>query len=116
MDHLNMNVRNLEESVAFYRELFGFTVRKDQPDYTSAIIGNDWIKLCLYESPDEVTDGGINHFGFHVENFEAIQDRCKEMGVPLNYGVVEWPGSRSIYISDPNGYEIELSEVAGGGL
>jgi hypothetical protein len=30
--------------------------------------------------------------------------------------VVAWQKSRSIYIKDPNGYEIELSEVWGGGL
>jgi lactoylglutathione lyase len=31
-------------------------------------------------------------------------------------GSVQWPKSRSVYISDPNGYEIELAEIWGGGL
>jgi hypothetical protein len=31
-------------------------------------------------------------------------------------GPIEWEKSASIYISDPNGYEIELSKVFGGGI
>jgi lactoylglutathione lyase len=116
IDHINMNVKNLAESVDFYHQLFGFDVRKEQPEERSKIIGNDHIKLCLYELPDKVARGGISHFGFHVRNFGEIVARCEAMGVPMPYGVVEWDGSRSVYIKDPNGYEIELSEVAGGGL
>jgi lactoylglutathione lyase len=44
-----MTVKNLEESVEFYKNLFGFEVKKEQPDYKSKIIGNDQVKLCLYE-------------------------------------------------------------------
>jgi len=116
IDHINMNVRDLTESTDFYRRLFGFEVRKEQPEERSQIIGNDHIKLCLYELPDKVARGGISHFGFHVRNFGEIVARCEALGVPMPYGVVEWEGSRSVYIKDPNGYEIELSEVAGGGL
>ena len=32
IDHVNMAVNNLDESVAFYSELFGFEVRKEQPE------------------------------------------------------------------------------------
>jgi len=32
IDHANMNVKNLEESVDFYSTLFGFELKKDQPD------------------------------------------------------------------------------------
>ena len=116
IDHINMNVEDLAASVEFYRRLFGFEVRKEQPEDRSQIIGNDSIKLCLYESSGHTAKGGISHFGFHVDNFDEIVRTCEEMGVPMPYGVVEWEGSRSVYITDPNGYEIELSEVAGGGL
>ena len=34
----------------------------------------------------------------------------------MPYGVYEWEYSRSVYITDPNGYEVELTEVFGGGL
>ena len=117
-----MNVLNLEQSVKFYKTLFGFEIRKDDNspnklDTASKIIGNDFIKLCLYEDPQMSPTGGIAHFGFHIENFDQIIEKCKEHNVEVLYnGPIEFEKSRSIYIKDPNGYDIELSEVSGGGL
>jgi len=117
MDHVNMTVKNLEESVEFYKKLFGFEVKKEQTEYKSKIIGNDNIKLCLYEDPEMKPEGGIAHFGFHVENFDEIMETCKLLGVKVFYdGPVQFEKSRSIYIEDPSGYDIELSEIKGGGL
>lgn len=61
--------------------------------------------------------GGIAHFGFNIENFDEIMEKCKTLGIEVLYdGPVQFERSQSIYIKDPNGYEIELSEVSGGGL
>ena len=117
LDHINMSVKNLEESIKFYKDLFGFEVKKDQADQNSKIIGNDKIKLCLYEDPEMKPEGGIAHFGFHIENFDEIIETCKKFGVTIFYdGPVQFEKSRSVYIADPSGYDIELSEVSGGGL
>lgn len=117
IDHINMEVKDLEQSVDFYKNLFGFEIKKEQSDEKSKIIGNDNIKLCLYENPEMKPEGAIAHFGFHVENFNEIINTCKLLGIKVHYdGPVQFEKSRSIYISDPNGYDIELSEVFGGGL
>ena len=122
LDHVNMNVKDLEKTVEFYKKLFGFEIRKDDNspnklDVPSKIIGNDSIKLCLYEDPQMSPAGGIAHFGFHVANFDAIMNKCKELDVEVLYeGPVEFEKSKSVYIKDPSGYDIELSEVSGGGL
>lgn len=117
IDHINMTVKDLDESVAFYRGLFGFTVLKKQPEKNSKIIGNDAIKLCLYQGDGAGDRTGIAHFGFNVTNFDDVIEQCESRGVKVLYGgVLEWKESRSVYIEDPNGYEIELSEVIGGGL
>lgn len=117
MDHVNMTVKNLEESVNFYKKLFGFQIKKEQGEYKSKIIGNDNIKLCLYEEPNMSPEGGIAHFGFNIENFDEIMETCKSLGVKVFYdGPVQFEKSRSIYIEDPSGYDIELSEIKGGGL
>ena len=122
MDHVNMNVKNLDESITFYKNLFGFEIRKEDNspnklDVPSKIIGNDSIKLCLYENPQMSPEGGIAHFGFHVENFGQIMQKCRELNVEVLYGgPVEFEKSRSVYIKDPSGYDIELSEISGGGL
>ena len=121
MDHVNMKVKNLAESVKFYKNLFGFEIKKDEnpnrTDAPSKIIGNDSIKLCMYEDSQMSPEGGIAHFGFHVENFSDIISKCKELGVEVLYGgPVEFEKSHSVYIVDPSGYDIELSEISGGGL
>ena len=116
IDHVNLTVRNLAESVDFFQNLFGFQVVKEQPEQDSKIIGNGHIKLCLYEDPNLEIGAGINHYGFYIENFDEIVARCEELGVSMPYGTVDWGRSRSVYIIDPSGYEIELSEVPGGGL
>lgn len=116
IDHINMTVKNLEESVKFYRDLFGFEVLKNQPDWNSKIIGNENIKLCLYEDASLVQGEGLNHFGFYIENFSEIEDKCSLLNIQMPYGLVEWGNSHSIYIVDPNGYEIELSDIQGGNL
>jgi len=112
-----MSVKNLAQSVEFYKNLFGFEIKKEQPEEKSKIIGNDNVKLCLYEDSEMKPEGAIAHFGFHVENFDEIMKICPSLGVKIYYdGPVQFEKSRSIYISDPNGYDIELSEVFGGGL
>jgi len=119
IDHLNLEVFNLVETIQFYKTLFGFEIRKNQSDQNSAIIGNDFIKLCLYEVEGftKYEKKGYHHFGFYIENFDEILAKCEEMDLHIYYGgVLKWENSESIYIQDPNGYEIELSKNYGGGI
>ena len=121
IDHVNFKVKNLEKSLKFYKNLFGFEIKQENNenklDAPSKIIGNDSIKLCIYEIPNMTPEGGIAHFGFAVENFSDVITKCKEFEVEVLYGgEVNWEKSKSIYIVDPSGYEIELSEISGGGL
>jgi len=121
IDHVNMKVKNLKDSLKFYNDLFGFEAKKeDNPnksDVPSLIIGNNSIKLCLYEVPDMSPEGGIAHFGFHISNFNEVLNKCKLLGIQVLYGgTVDWEKSKSIYIKDPSGYELELSQISGGGL
>lgn len=121
IDHVNMKVKDLKQSVKFYKNLFGFEIKQEENpnkiDAPSKIIGNDAIKLCMYEIPDMSPEGGIAHFGFNIANFNEIIQKCEELGVEVLYGgIVDWDKSKSVYIVDPSGYEIELGEISGGGL
>jgi len=121
IDHVNMKVKDLEKSVKFYKDLFGFEIKQEENpnkiDAPSKIIGNDTIKLCMYEVSDMSPEGGIAHFGFNIANFDKVITKCEELGVQILYGgIVDWETSRSVYVVDPSGYEIELGEVSGGGL
>ncbi len=69
IDHINMTVKDLAESVKFYHDLFGFIVLKEQPEENSKIIGDAHVKLCLYQGEDAGDRKGIAHFGFNIEEF-----------------------------------------------
>jgi lactoylglutathione lyase len=119
IDHLNLTVRSLDESCRFWEDLLGFKILENIPEQNGKIIGNGRAFLALYEDPNfSFTDKtGFNHLSFHIENFEDAEALCSKMGIEIGYGgIIEWEKSRSIYINDPNGYEVELSEVWGGGL
>jgi len=119
IDHLNLDVKSLEQTIEFYSKLFGFTILKEQPEENSKIIGTEHVKLCLYQKDefDQFKKNGFNHFGLHINNFGDVMQKCTELGIEVYYGgPIEWESSSSIYIKDPNGYEIELAKEFGGGL
>jgi lactoylglutathione lyase len=119
IDHVNLSVINLEASCTFWKQLLGFEVLEEMPEEHGRIIGTREAKLALYESPDmaKQVKGGFAHVCFHIENFDEAEAACTELGIAILYGgVIKWAHSRSIYIADPNGYEVELAEVWGGGL
>lgn len=127
IDHINMNVKNLEESISFYKKLFSFEVKESGFSAMSgspfAIIGkSEKGMLALYEKEDLLPNNKshIAHLGFNIKFFAGILDWLKEQGAKIVYysesGVVEYPNSQSIYIKDPSGYEIELSNSFAGKL
>ncbi len=119
IDHLNLEVADLGETMDFYKALFDFDELEDLASDDGKIIGNERVKLAIYHHEDfgRYKKKGFHHFGLHIENFEAVKARCDELGVEIIYGdAVQWPASKSIYIMDPNGYTIELTEKWGGAL
>ena len=76
--------------------------------------------LCMEEQPHKERNKetlSINHFGFALKDFDQALEilQNNEVGF-VNDRVIHWERSRSVYIQDPNGHLIELSEKVGGGL
>ena len=126
IDHLNIDVNNIDESVSFYKKYFGFEVMRDYryeskgKDVHFVLLGNKGkAYLCLYESADKVIDhtsSPFSHIGFHVANYkEALEVAKKDALLDERYGEKEYEHSHSFYIIDPNGMGIEVSQVFGGG-
>lgn len=127
IDHLNMRVENLEESLAFYQEILGLEVKEEgeSSGRKYAIIGAPRVGyFCQYQAQQDGSwdaDGqsapGLSHFGLFVDHFDQMVEELKSAGIELLYGgVIDYGKSRSVYIQDPSGLEIELSERFGGGL
>ncbi len=126
IDHLNIKVKDLKESIEFYQKVFGFEVKEEGVSPMSglkfSIIGlSGKAMLAIYEDPNINPDkSSLAHIGFNIDFNEDMESYLKENGVKINYygdnAVINYPNSKSIYIEDPSGYEIELSSNFGGDL
>ena len=84
IDHVNMGVRNLDVSAAFYTALFGLEVKEEgnSPGGRWCIIGSpDRFYLCLFEVPgaERCKAGGIhiNHVGLVVDDIDETVNRIR---------------------------------------
>jgi catechol 2,3-dioxygenase-like lactoylglutathione lyase family enzyme len=132
IDHINMVVNDLDESNGFYKKVFGFEILEDSrkeglppnklgtPYSVLGVRGSAY--LALHQSLEKGNGQENNvpiriaHVGFHVDNFDRVITRLKAAAITFLYGekFFEWAHSRSVYILDPNGHEIELVEHFGG--
>ena len=121
LDHLNLTVRNLAETVAWYYRVFGFeVVESGLNDYGRwAIVRSGEAMLCLYERPELVPadhaayhdslDHKIHHMGFRITDRDAWKKSIKDNEIEVMFGgATAWPHSVSWYIRDPSGYQIEV--------
>lgn len=119
LDHLNMTVRNVEESADWYNRVFGFeSVEAGQwSGRPWRILKSGEAMLCIYEAPgrdhpsvDVHDHHAIKHFAFRIKDRDAWARTVEEQGLRLYYGgVIDYPHSQSWYVHDPNGYEIEVA-------
>lgn len=112
--HNNINVYDLEKSVAFYREALGLEeVRRRVADDGSYIIvfmgdGETPHKLELtwmrdMDRPYELGDNEI-HIAFAADDYEAAHEKHRQMGC-ICY---ENPKIGIYFIADPDGYWNEI--------
>lgn len=124
IDHINLYIKDINDTIQFYQELFGFEVKERSlhKGREHAILGRSGSALlAVYELAEDqefsLENQMINHFGFVTENFEESFKIAKEKGIlGWGNGITNHENSRSFYILDPSGHEIEISEKFGGGL
>ncbi len=79
---LALNVDDLDESIAFYRRLFGAEPAKVRPGYANFAIADPPLKLILMENPGQ--GGSLTHLGVEVAGTDAVdaeQARLAEAGL-----------------------------------
>ena len=118
LDHLNMTVKNLKETIEWYQRVFGFEIVEDGTWKGApwAIIRSGDAMLCIYEHPEltAIDDDGapshhINHFGLRITDQEKWEETLERESVRVHYGPYRWPHSTAWYVCDPTGYEIEVA-------
>lgn len=121
INHITINVTDLEKSRKFYTEILGLKeldhVRMDDHDlYYFSLMDDIRLELIAYdkESPVvsyQVTDRGIyRHLALEVDEIEALYEKCKKENVKIvgELGYVPKLKFTNFLLEDPNGVEIEL--------
>jgi lactoylglutathione lyase len=119
--HTRMRVNDMEETLAFYRDVLGLTVveRKKSPrgsDLAFLKVPNseELIELCSFPASGKVTvQEDLVHLAFEVEDLDRTMEELKKRGIPITDGpTVTSSGNRFCFIDAPDKYEIELIERA----
>lgn len=113
-DHNNINVLDLEKSVAFYKEALGLKEirRREAADGSFILVflgdgdSNHALELTWLKDRTEPYDLGDNefHLAFKVDNYEEAHAHHEKMGC-ICY---ENPGMGIYFINDPDEYWIEI--------
>ena len=109
--HVSINVRDAAESVTFYTEVLGLTLRDDRPDFD---FGGAWLDLGAQQVhlleiavPDDVGQ----HFAIHVADIDASVADLRDKGIEVS-DPKPVASSRQCFLLDPSGNLIELHEPA----
>lgn len=79
---LALNVRDIDEAVAYYSKLFQAEPHKRRPGYANFALDTPPLKLVLFENPN--ADERLNHLGvevFEAEQITEAKQRMTEAGV-----------------------------------
>jgi catechol 2,3-dioxygenase-like lactoylglutathione lyase family enzyme len=115
IDHAAINVKNLQTTFDWYNKVFGFEIIHKWTH--TWMIGNEVIKIGVFERPDASTITGIDsniiaiqHFAFLTDKecFDAAVAEIDKLGLP--HDPVEDTGiAFSIFLTDPDGHQVEIT-------
>ena len=115
MFHLGLRVTDLKRSLAFYRAV-GYAELGHVPETEFGSLtmlqlpGDPFVSLELVHDPARpVTDiGAVNHLVIQVDDMDAVLSDLGAKGVVAEPPTDLASGMRTSWLTDPDGYRIEL--------
>jgi catechol 2,3-dioxygenase-like lactoylglutathione lyase family enzyme len=107
--HLAIVCMDPEKLAKFYCEVFDMKVVQ-RNGRQNVFISDGYITVALLSQKAEGKPCGLNHFGFHVEDSDAIAERMKNWKV---VGPEHRPADRAyaeLRATDPEGNNFDLAE------
>jgi catechol 2,3-dioxygenase-like lactoylglutathione lyase family enzyme len=124
--HVTVSVSDVQRSLAFYRDLLGFSSsgRLYYHNDTGLVIdfldvGNGHLlEIFSFDAPTKPSDWlpddlqtGLRHFGFKVKDVDATTARLKDAGVSFTLDPLDARGGvRIAFFEDPDGTLLEIIE------
>ena len=107
--HVSVHAPDVEVSARFYADLLGLE-RVPSPDFGRPVA---WLRLGgaqLHLFAQEGEAPRRHHFGVHVDDFERVFARARELGVLERPYVRVLPdGAAQMYLRDPAGNRVEVN-------
>ncbi len=112
--HVSVLVRDLEQSLKFYRDLLGLAVKNNRPElgYPGAwlAVGEAEIHLMQLPNPDPLegrpSHGGRDrHFALQIDDFAGFRAKLNALGVRYT---VSQSGRPALFLRDPDGNAVEI--------
>ena len=122
--HTRYRVTDLEKTVAFYRDVLGLeetrrhtSGRGSQLVFFKAPESEEEIELCKFDQSGPVVVGpDLTHLAFEVESLDDFGKHLAAHGLKYSDGPhVKPDGGGIAFIDAPEGYEVELIQMAKAG-
>ena len=107
--HVSINVRDAAESIEFYTDVLGLTMRSDRPDFR---FGGAWLdiggqQVHLIEATVPSDRG--QHVAIRVDDIDAAVAELRGRGVEVSDPKAV-ASNRQCFLHDPSGNLLELHE------
>jgi len=103
INHVALEVDDIEAALDFYAELFDFTLRGKRPGMAFIDLGDQFINLSETRSQPPDTR---RHFGLVVKNREAMRKAVARLGCTL----LKSPSEHGLDFLDPWGNHLQVVE------
>jgi len=112
--HVHLFASNVDESISFYRDIFGGEVALDMElaGARNVFISVGRGRIHLYDQPPKDSGrGGIHHFGIQTDDIDEVVRRLTDRGVTLRKGVTDFGVWKYVMVPAPDNVLIELFQV-----
>jgi len=115
--HVSINVRNVEQSLDFYRRMLGIEPSKVRRGYAKFDVQNPPLNLALNEVPTLTDAGALSHLGLQVASTEdvlSIRERWAAEGLITRDEMKTdccYATQDKSWVHDPDGNEWEVFVV-----
>ena len=122
--HTRYRVNDLERTVKFYKDVLGLeelrrhkSPRGSELAFLKASQSEELIELCYFPASGPVqVQPDLTHLAFEVESLEAFGKHLETLGLKYSDGPhLKEDGGGIAFIDAPEGYEIELIQMAKSG-
>ena len=113
LNHINIHTSDIEKTIKFYKNILnmkeGFRPAFKIPGAWLYAGENPIIHLIKKKNNGKNLNSPIDHIAFEASNFEETKKHLEKAKYNFSFADVPETGVKQIFLSDPNGVNIELN-------